>query len=114
MIKFLLIIATLFISSSFAKVQGEKINRAELKKKLLANCIEISSGVADKKLAICKCIVTNFDSKSNDYELKVLTDSYDPKNNVDDGKEIQASALENFDFEVATECENNPNWKIEK
>ncbi len=112
MMKIILILISLLVPFSAAKVQGEKVNRAELKKKLLENCIAISSGVADKKQAICKCIVANFDKKSNDYELKVLTDSYDPKYNVDDGKEIQASALENFDFEVSEACTENPNWKI--
>lgn len=108
MIKIILIV----LSLSFAKVQGEKVNRAELRKKILAGCIEMSSAVADKKQLICKCIVENFDKKANDHQLKLLAENYGGKVADDVGKEVTSSAVQTFDYEVATKCVENPTWRL--
>lgn len=100
---------------TFAKVQGEKVNRADEKKKIMNGCLEMSKDVADKKKAICTCIVENFDKKiKSDYQLKVLAENYNPKTLETENTEKVASAEDNFDYEVATECTNNPKWRIKE
>lgn len=101
------------LSLVLAKVPGEKVNRAESKKNILKGCIEMSSAVANQKKKICECVVANFDKKANDYEMQLLAENY--KARTEDTtvqQDIPASALQAFDYEVATECIKNPQWRI--
>lgn len=107
-------IILILVSLSFAKVQGEKVNRAEIKRKIMTGCLEMSTSVADKKKAICKCILDNFDKKLNDHQLKILSENYTGKVSENADKELPSSALASFDYEVATECMSNPNWRIKE
>lgn len=95
-----------------AKVQGEKIDRADLRKKILAGCIEMSTAVADKKQLICKCIVDNFDKKLSDHRLKLVSANYIGQKVETTDKEFPGSAIHTFDYDVATACTENPAWRI--
>lgn len=104
-------IVLLFFSISYGEVQGEKVNRAELKKTILSGCTDMLKSVADKKQKVCDCIVKNFDIKANDYQLKLLAENYKPQHK-DNKNEVEGSVIADFDYEVATACRENPNWRI--
>lgn len=106
MIKLILITVSLV----FAKVQGEKLNRADLKKKLFEGCMAKIEGVADKKQAICRCVTENLDKGSNIYQLKIHAANYASTAPVDENKVTDATALDNFDYDVSTSCIADPKW----
>lgn len=104
----------IIVSLGFAKVEGEKINREDLKKNILKGCLEMSSAVPDKKKKICDCVVINFDKKLNNYQLKLIAENYKPNNdNVAPESDVPSTAIQTFDYEVATECIKNYNWRIQ-
>jgi hypothetical protein len=110
MFKILLVLSAV----SFAAPKGEKINRSDLKKRILAGCMELSkdSGAADKNKQTCNCVVENFDKKANDYQLKLLAENYTGKKSSIADKEIYSSTVQSFDYEVAEGCLKDPNWRI--
>lgn len=108
MLKLILIL----VAMSSAKVKGEKVDRADLKKKILAGCVEMSAAVADKKQLICKCIVENFDKKLNDHQLKLVSANYIGQKVETTDKEYPGSAIQTFDYDVAVACAENPAWRI--
>ncbi len=107
MFKVLLIL----IGLCFEKEKGKHVDRVKLKKKILAGCVEMSSAVADKKQLICKCILDNFDKKLNDHQLKLVSANYIGQKVETTDKEYPGSAIQTFDYEVATACVENPAWR---
>lgn len=107
------LIVSIFTVVAFAGPKAEKINRAELKRQIVSGCMEMSKATAtDKARLICNCIVENFDKKATDHQLKLLAENYTGKSSEPEDKEIPSSSVQNFDYEVATECSKDPNWRI--
>ena len=104
----------IIVSLVLAKVDVEKINREDLKKTIFKGCMKMSNVVADKKKKICKCVVLNFDKKSNDYQLKLLAENYRiPKKDEAEEPVIISTAVETFDFEVSSECIKDHRWRLQ-
>lgn len=101
------------LSLVFAKVEGEKLNHADLKKRLFDGCMSKIEGVADKKQAICKCVTDNIDNGSNIYQLKIHADNYASRKPADENKGTDESSLDTFDFEVATSCIADSKWRFD-